>query len=238
MLDKMGCGIDTIKILLFVFNFIFAVCGLGILIVGVLAHLRLSTLSDQMDIENLGIFSVTAIVIGSIIFVISFFGCCGAIRSNHCMIVTFASMLMFILLIQVAIAVCAFVFLKSDNVESGYNEVFQQYPNNDDSKAVVNYVQEIFECCGVRSKDDYAPHGNFTGDIPGTCCSKTATETCPVNGAFDKGCVGQLLEFLRLIRNLLGGVAIGNAAVELIGIIFALCLANSIRNAERRGYRV
>ncbi|CAD1473395.1 unnamed protein product, partial [Heterotrigona itama] len=63
------------------------VCGLGILTLGVIVHLRVTEVTDHID-TNLTFPSITLIVIGSIIFVISFFGCCGAIRESHCMIIT------------------------------------------------------------------------------------------------------------------------------------------------------
>lgn len=229
-----------IKILLFIFNFIFAVCGLGILTVGVLVHLQLSNVTEQLDI-NVMFPSITLIVVGSIVFVISFFGCCGAIRSSHCMIVTFASMLMFILLLQVAIAVFAFVVIKpvsSDDIARNYDLVFQKYPMKGENREIVDIVQANFECCGVKSKYDYNAHGNFTGEIPWSCCGKKEGEVCEANESYDTGCGEKLTNAIRDAGTLLGAVAISIAAIELIGIIFALCLANSIKNAERRGYRV
>lgn len=38
--------------------------------------------------ENVMFPVIAIIIIGSVIFVIAFFGCCGAIRESHCMTVT------------------------------------------------------------------------------------------------------------------------------------------------------
>ncbi|XP_012153211.1 tetraspanin 6 isoform X2 [Megachile rotundata] len=236
----MSCVSDCMRWLLYTFNFFFAVCGLGILAVGIVVHLNLSDVTERLDI-NVMFPSISLMVVGSIIFVISFFGCCGAIRSSHCMIVTFASMLMLILLLQVAVAVYAFVIIKpvsSDDIERTYDELFQEYPNKPEVEEAVNIVQSGFQCCGVKSKWDFNAHGNFTGKIPWSCCGKKEGEVCEANESYDVGCAEQLKNAIQVAGTLLGAVAIGIAAVELIGIIFALCLANSIRNAERRGYRV
>ncbi|KAI4504558.1 hypothetical protein M0802_000108 [Mischocyttarus mexicanus] len=157
-------------------------CGLAILIVGVIMHINFNNYKDAMK-ENISFPSVTFIVIGSVIFVIAFFGCCGAIRESHCMTIT-------------------------------------------------------LECCGVDSKDDYYNmKGN--GTIPWSCCSDVEEKSqCPSSQAFKHGCAIALKDFFVYAGVVLGGVAIGIAVVELIGIIFALCLANSIKNSERRGYRV
>ncbi|XP_076663638.1 tetraspanin 6 isoform X2 [Andrena cerasifolii] len=239
----MSCGMGMIKYLLFIFNFIFAVCGIGILAIGVIIHLQLSNLTKTVEM-NVMFPSIVLIVIGSIIFVISFFGCCGAIRESHCMTITFASILLFILIIQVAVAVYAFVVFKNtDNqisIKSTYTNIFNEYPRNAEEAEIVNIIQSSLKCCGVNSADDFAPHGNFTGKIPWSCCGKAEREQfCSASEAKNvPGCADKIAEALQTAGTVLGSVAIGIAGIELVGIIFALCLANSIRNTERRGYRV
>lgn len=221
-----------IKYLLFIFNFIFAICGIGILTVGILARVQLSSVSGSLD-TNVMFPSITLIVLGSIIFIISFFGCCGAIRESHCMTITFASFLLFILLVQVAVAVYAFVVVKNpENITEEYRKIFHNQ-TVEANKEFVNVVQSGFECCGIDNPTDYA------GNIPWSCCrDKKEGETCSYNDSFKDGCSKKITQLLQAIGTTLGGIAIGIAGVELLGIIFALCLANSIRNTERRGYRV
>ncbi|XP_031841374.1 tetraspanin 6 isoform X2 [Nomia melanderi] len=236
----MGCGMGMIKYLLFIFNFIFAVCGIGILACGVLVRVQTSSFNSNVDI-NISFPSITLIVLGSIIFIISFFGCCGAIRESHCMTITFASFLLFILLIQVAVAVYAFVVIKdSDNeskVREGYTKIFDQYYKSTDSANVVDSVQSVLKCCGVDGPDDFYKI-NSTAPIPWSCCGKPENSSCTRGESFETGCNKEIMLMLSYVGSILGGVAIGIAAVELIGIIFALCLANAIKNAERRGHRV
>jgi hypothetical protein len=44
---------------------------------------------DKVKVEaNFAASPIALMVVGSIIFVIAFYGCCGAIRESHCMIVT------------------------------------------------------------------------------------------------------------------------------------------------------
>lgn len=226
-----------IKYLLFIFNFIFAVCGLAILTIGVVVHLRVSQVTEHLD-TNLMFPSITLIVIGSIIFVISFFGCCGAIRESHCMTITFASFLLFILLIQVAVGVYAFVVVKDSgehvDITESYRKIFQSYYTNKENQEVVDIVQSGLTCCGVQSPHDFTG----IGPIPWSCCGNPEGQNCFERDAYPLGCGGEIRKALVATGNVLGGIAIGIAAVELLGIIFALCLANSIKNAERRGYRV
>ncbi|XP_076643287.1 tetraspanin 6 isoform X1 [Halictus rubicundus] len=234
----MGCGMGMIKYLLFIFNFIFAICGIGILTVGILACVRLSSVTESLN-TNVMFPAITLIVLGSIIFIISFFGCCGAIRESHCMTITFASFLLFILLVQVAVAVYAFVVVKNpeNSISRDYRSIFNDYPQNKDSRDFIDAIQVTFRCCGVESPNDYTTiYHNFT--TPWSCCGKEQGQSCTMDESHREGCAPILMDAIKMFGGILGGVAIGIAGVELIGIIFALCLANSIRNTERRGYRV
>lgn len=186
--------------------------------------------------------AISLIVLGSIIFIIAFFGCCGAIRESHCMIVTFATLLLTILVIQVAVAIYTFVTLgRADDFhlkEAYADQVFYKYNDAQENRDLVNVVQRELTCCGVDSYKDFR---NITPKIPGSCCDKDNTEICdPIlsNAKDRRGCGVAIEEFFKAVCATLGGIALGIAAVELIGIIFALCLANSIKNAERRGYSV
>ncbi|XP_077261670.1 23 kDa integral membrane protein-like [Temnothorax americanus] len=239
----MGCGMGVIKYLLFIFNFIFVLCGLAILVVGVLVQVGKTSyeVSDRLEdiTGNITAPAITLIVIGCIIFVIAFLGCCGAIRESHCMIVTFACLLLAILIVQVAIAIYAFVKVKNSgdiNFKDVYaKDLFYKYGEGHlEETEVVDTIQNWFKCCGVDGPQDFPV--TLRRPIPGSCCGKEST--CDPLSAYQKGCSDVLEEMFKYSLTILGGVALGIAAAELIGIIFALCLANSIKNAQRRGYSV
>jgi CD63 antigen len=61
--------------------------GLGLIIAGALVQTKFNAYFDFFG----GQFSAAAIlliVVGSIIFIIGFFGCCGAYKENYCMVMT------------------------------------------------------------------------------------------------------------------------------------------------------
>jgi CD63 antigen len=62
---------------------------------------------------------VLLIVVGCIIFFVTFFGCCGAIKENHCMTITFSVLLAFIFLLELGAGIAAYM-LRSD-VSLNYN---------------------------------------------------------------------------------------------------------------------
>lgn len=62
--------------------------GIAILAVGVAFFLRLGDVEKVFENWNVQVVPILFIVIGAIIFIIAFFGCCGAIKESHCMTVT------------------------------------------------------------------------------------------------------------------------------------------------------
>jgi len=66
--------------------------GLALLIAGALSYANIDKVDYFMEKAknevNFSASPIALMVVGSIIFVIAFYGCCGAIRESHCMIVT------------------------------------------------------------------------------------------------------------------------------------------------------
>ncbi|XP_053598931.1 CD63 antigen isoform X2 [Microplitis demolitor] len=242
----MSCAIGCIRWLLFIFNFIFCLCGLALIIPGVIVHLNIKDLSTEMQ-ENVMFPVIAIIIIGSVIFVIAFFGCCGAIRESHCMTVTFAVLLLTILVFQIGIAIFAFIQLKGfdrDSFDHTYDKIFNDYwnENKKQDRIFIDVVQTALSCCGVHGPEDFSSsRPGFNGSIPLSCCPLNFQEPkqqfCNEH-PFKSGCSENVAIFFEFAGKLLGGIALGIAGIELVGIIFALCLANSIRNADRRAYRV
>lgn len=61
------------------------VAGLALLVIGVLLKTN-NVEGIKFDDVSLDLAPVALIVLGSIIFIIAFFGCCGAIRESTCML--------------------------------------------------------------------------------------------------------------------------------------------------------
>lgn len=64
------------------------ICGLALLTVGAIFYIKIYDVSSALEKSFPPSIPIFLIVIGAIIFIIAFFGCCGAIRDSHCMVVT------------------------------------------------------------------------------------------------------------------------------------------------------
>ena len=61
--------------------------GLGLIIAGAVVQTRFRDYLDFFG-STFSAVAVVAIIIGCVIFVIGFFGCCGAYKEQYCMIMT------------------------------------------------------------------------------------------------------------------------------------------------------
>lgn len=227
---------SCVKYLLFCFNLLFAVTGLIILIAGIKAKINSSPYIDLTDENFYTSAPVVLIIVGIIVFVVAFFGCCGAVKENHCMIVTFAVFLLIIFIAEMAVGIAGYTKHKDleTSILNHLNSTIEQYPVDKDVAKTFDIVQTDLECCGINSPSDWAAHGL---PIPATCCSGAeitngvAAQCTTSSPSFhSEGCLNKLVAHLNDIALVLGGVGLGIAVVQLLGVIFACCLARSIRN--------
>lgn len=67
-------------------NYIFQLAGISLITVGTIALVKLGDIEDAFKEGSPTAGPIATVVLGSIIFLISFFGCCGAIRESSCMV--------------------------------------------------------------------------------------------------------------------------------------------------------
>ncbi|XP_018567936.1 leukocyte surface antigen CD53-like [Anoplophora glabripennis] len=233
----MGCSTTVVKYLVFFFNLIFAIAGAAVLGVGVLLKLKNNDIQNFIPEKyHLGLPPVLLIIIGSIIFVTAFFGCCGAIKENTCMLTTFAIILLTLLIIQVAVGAYAFLQVgDAQDLRSSVRQVvekeFLQYNTSKTSQQEFDFLQEFLQCCGVEDSSDWKWQD---GKVPNSCCSSKTDCTTISHDVYRRGCAESAYKWFKNGLDLLGILAIAVASIEIIGAIFALCLSSSIKNQIRR----
>lgn len=172
------------------------------------------------------------IVVGTMIFVISFLGCCGALRESSWMILTFSVFLMIVFVTEIGIGVAG--YMKHGDLpnilESQFNKTMDDYTNSIEAQSAWSMVQGELKCCGIKGPSDWRPiFKNKT--VPANCCHLLPgnVKNCTTDYATKDGCLPKLLQFLDNQSLLLGGVGIGIALVQLIGVVFACCLSRAFR---------
>jgi CD63 antigen len=243
--NKMGLPETTAKYLVFFFNFLFFISGIVIIAVGAVVRVQLSeNIETHTGMETLKAGPIVLIVIGSFITLIAFFGCCGAIKSNYCMLMTFAGILFVIFISEFAIGITAYVNKDTIKTElhDWMNKEVDEF-NKNVSRSNWNDYQILWECCGANNTvHDYC-HDNKDDKnckLPQGCCdftkeqiSKNATCTLESKELFQRGCYDATVDFVNDNVTKIGGVGIGIAFIQLLGIVLACCLGSAVRGSHQ-----
>ncbi|CAG5115731.1 unnamed protein product [Candidula unifasciata] len=249
----MGFFTGCARLLLITFNFIFWLSGAAILGVGIWILVD-PNMKDYMDVikdaSNDDEFLKTAAYIligfGAFVFLVGFSGCCGAIRSSKCLLAFYIFFLLVVFAGELAAGIYVAVF--KNDINSKLNQgLAESIKKNYKDKLTTAWdsVQVELKCCGGNSYKDYenSTWANETGSvIPDSCCTQNATgqpenlEGCKklLGGTYyEKGCKDALENWINSHSAILIGVGCGIAALEIIGLICAICFC---RNIDREKY--
>ncbi|XP_011267955.1 CD63 antigen [Camponotus floridanus] len=225
-----SCGMNVIKYILFIFNLVFAISGIGIIAAGACVLADVGEFSHFVEGRIIAP-PVVLIVAGAIVFVIAFLGCYGAIKEHYHLLIAFAAALLIIFVIEFAVGIAAAVF-KNDfsmAMKDTLKESMKNYTEAD--KMAWDNVQKKLQCCGVDGPNDWSPANGFMSNFPSSCCIQDdQLINCRLdNVAYREGCFSKLEMRVHKGATVLIGVGIGIAFVEIAGIILACCLAVAIK---------
>jgi len=227
-------GVTCIKYLMFFFNFIFWLSGLALIIIGAIIRANYGDYFSYAD-SKFASAPVFIIVVGVVVFVIGFLGCCGAYKENYCMVTTFSVLLGIIFLLEIVAGALGFAYKKKveEKVEDALKDAVKKYFDSEQpgAKDLLDWAQQRFECCGRNSSDEYGPPGSSNNS---TVCPGGGVASCYKGDScsgekYTKGCQQSFIDFIKHNLAIVGAVAIGIAFVQLLGIIFACCLMKAIK---------
>lgn len=230
----MGC---FSKFFLFVLNFIVFGIGVGVI---TLASIILANSGQFEVLISSGTFTVPVIllILGIIVMIIGFFGCFGALRESPCLLYSYASVVLVLLVAQVAVVIYGFV-KKDDILETisdGMIEIFEKYgdPTNLDFTQSLDVAQHKLQCCGVFNYTDWF-NGQIESDVginavPIGCCRVNQTG-CNLDAnkpyineealIYTKGCYTALIDLIKGETLWLGIGAIVLGLVQLACVVIA-----------------
>ncbi|XP_078345869.1 tetraspanin-4-like [Oculina patagonica] len=236
-----GCA-KIVKILLFVFNFIFFLGGVGLLGVGIYVQLKIG---DYVELSSVKYVtgSIIIITVGAVIAVIAFFGCCGAIKENRCLLGTFFALMLLVFGLEVAGTALGFVYRDQvkDDLMKDLNETLSQYSKsgNEGVTDAFDLLQEKEKCCGVNDYTDWR-RSSFSGGnhtrVPDSCCKDVKPGCGKIPGGTDtsnintEGCYKKTLALLRDNLIIICGIGVAVAVIQLLSMIFALVMICKIRD--------
>ncbi|XP_058485650.1 tetraspanin-18-like isoform X2 [Solea solea] len=241
-----GDCLSCMKYLMFIFNF-FIFLG-GFLLLGVSIWVLVDPLGfrEIMAVNPLlfpGVYVVLAM--GSMLFLLGFLGCCGAIRENKCLLLFFSMLILFIFLAELAAAILAFLFrdhLNRDYFTRELKRHYQGHNNSDVFTSMWNSIMTTFDCCGVSGPEDFQESlfrllspGHM---VPEACCQRNSyhgdvsVEQCMsgrVAFRHSKGCYSATVNYFEMYIYSAGALAIAVLTIELFAMVFAMCLFRGIQ---------
>ncbi|KAL4224917.1 Tetraspanin-8 [Mactra antiquata] len=218
----LGSCYTCIRYLMFAFNFLFWLLGCAIMGVGI--WIRVDTnfgkyvnSSNHFDLLYTGAYIF--IVVGALIMVVGFLGCCGAIKENQCMLGVFFALLFIIFAILLGAGIWAVVAKDEVKkvVDDALNEGLSTYFTDDPDREFMDMVQDDFKCCGLRSGADFDPD------------KVNRVEACT---RYTEQCSDKLYNFVKENLVIVAGVAIGIAVILILGMIFSMILCCALRDAQ------
>jgi CD63 antigen len=228
-----NCCESMVKYFMVFFNILFTLAGCVLIGFGAWSQIAAKDYLNFLG-ENYVNTPIFLMVVGGIIFIVAFVGCCGACQENRCLIYTYAFLLAVILVAQIGAGIAAYMLKGDLNTEVTKNMKFgmENYmkPKFDGVTNTWDIVQTELHCCGVEAKGDWHENRNDTfavNQYPDSCCKAGFIEGCGKQqnaDVFEDGCY-QLFK-TQFVDNIavIGGVALGVAAVELVIVLFACCL--------------
>ncbi|VEN60525.1 unnamed protein product [Callosobruchus maculatus] len=224
------------RYLLIIFNLIFSLTGIIIISVGLSAKAYFHEFDTLLDNKYFYV-SDFLIVIGVIIFMIAFFGCCGAMKENVCMTTTFSTLLVIVFILELVVGIAGFL-LKSRTEEfliDNLHKTMDQYNSSNTEITVVwDQVQRQLHCCGVVNATDWINSTSTQHKLPMSCCPIPAGTTdyfnCTPKAAYPEGCLEVFGDYIKSNITYVEGVAIGLSLIQMLGIILSCSLAKIIRS--------
>ncbi|XP_063220881.1 CD63 antigen-like [Bacillus rossius redtenbacheri] len=234
-------GISVVmKYLIFIFNLLFVIVGIILISVGGVIKAEYANYVWFLDNR---FFSVPALLIatGVIIFVVAFFGCCGVVKENYCMVLTFSLLLIVIFILELSAGIAGYVL--RDNAEQflvgKLYASMDHYNATGGSSVVWDNTQRLFGCCGVVNASDWSDRYKQQGErLPVSCChlvvQQWGGDPCTVRSGNlnEPGCLGALKVFVAGHAATLGGIGIGIAVIQLLGLVFACSLTKNFRKRD------
>ncbi|XP_026004073.1 tetraspanin-33 isoform X1 [Astatotilapia calliptera] len=245
----------AVKYLLFIFNFIFWIISLVLVLIGVYARIvkHAETALACLAVDP----AVMLLIVGVLMFIITFCGCVGSLRENLCLLQTFCICLIVIFILQLTAGVLGFIF--SDKARGKVTEVINNaivhYRDDIDLQNLIDFGQEEFDCCGALRYLDWSQNMYFNCSkdnpsrercsVPFSCCilrNDTVINTMcghniqeldyieAGNRIHTNGCIDKIVDWIHSNLFLLGGIALGLAIPQLAGMLLSQILMNQIKD--------
>ncbi|KAL0104587.1 hypothetical protein PUN28_017379 [Cardiocondyla obscurior] len=181
-----------VKVALFILNLFIWLAGCAVLVTGAWLLLEPSNghilnlfVSDVKPHETINLIAYSLLGMGFIVLTVGFFGCRATLRGNQCILATYMSMLIALIITELVTAAIGGLMtyqILSDLKGRLSNKLMTEYGHDSTSDIAfsnsLDFAQYKFNCCGIYGDDDYngtawwrdSQISGTKRKVPLTCC--------------------------------------------------------------------
>jgi len=192
---------EKIKKIMFVCSTFVFLGGAAVLASSLWTAVTIIAFSEVLTYGS-GIFAAVyiMIVVGSAMFIGSFFGCAATALQSRSMIVVYALVLATLFLMQVIGSVLVFVYypIAKDEAQNSIRDY------TTDTKIMDGWdtVQGVLKCCGMNDHKDWKPSGTYP-NLPFSCCADKIDQCSDTQTTlYSEGCDEKLFQFFNIIGSI------------------------------------
>jgi len=196
------------------------------------------------------------LALGSLIFIISSLGYCGAIKESRSLLVTYGIFLIIIITLQTCLLLLVTLHKsQADHHSRGFlKSTLSKYYTTGANKDAITHSWDMImahmSCCGLDGYEDFRTAGLFIQkseteglgrQVPESCCIlsgdplllQPANPSCIIdpntdNSYLSTGCYSKVSLMVSENLDMVISVIVVLAAIQLLAIIFAFCLCRAV----------
>jgi len=186
-------GTNTTKYAIFLLNLLILIFSIVVIASGGVMLNSIHDKSIDQNVDTPKTSCILLIAVGTVALIISFIGCCGAVKESFQLLYTYGTILFILFVIELVAAGAVIGFRKDIKREAieGIKEKMEHYQHEWENKTsdynVIDDMQRSLHCCGAENLTDwnFIPPYNETGPInwnyPSSCCNGTKPGQNPLS---------------------------------------------------------
>lgn len=256
-----GC-LACVKYIVVLINFIFWLAGVALLSLSIWMYVDTASYlaTDHNDKFFISIYILMAA--GSLMTLVGFLGCCGAMQESSCMLGTFSTFVILIFAAEIAGAVYGYSHqeeVKTAISKRVTNMIKNEYSVQDAVTIAVDKMQEKLMCCGASGISDWSSSSfnNKNRDpslfdklvataafkVPESCCIEKGTGQCDTatniiaantfsSQLYSDGCLSKIEGKVEKHLFTIIVVGISIAVIQIFGFVFSLVLCCAVSGRD------
>ncbi|VVC28134.1 Hypothetical protein CINCED_3A011743 [Cinara cedri] len=232
-------SIDVLKYFLYVFNAVFGITGVALIIIGIIVIADLGRFSNYLS-SSITAPPILLIILGIFIIFISIYGFYCINKQNLNFLIVFIIILLLVLVVEILLAIMSSISKENFNNDLRFSlkNSMGKYSFEETDRQSWASIQRKLECCGVDTPKDWSiifPENQ----VPVSCCQNLPVESGALcRNLFDeriiyqKGCYSLLNNRVQRSLTFIMYVASAFSLLQVVGVILSIFYTYLLKNRQ------